>query len=75
MRITLTKGIGGKDVPVIFLQTECAVAADYLSFLNGVIDVLREERRDLEREANASGRTLKQPLKGVGSKRIEVQDE
>jgi hypothetical protein len=50
----------GQYVPVgVFFGAEGAVAADYLSFIQYVLGVLLEDVDDLEREANASGRTIK----------------
>lgn len=44
--------------PLAFLNTETAVAADYLLFLDGVIKALLSDLESLEREANKSGRTI-----------------
>lgn len=46
------------DAPFALLNTETAVAADYLLFLDGVIKALLNDRESLEREANKSGRTI-----------------
>ncbi len=75
MKFTVTKEINGEDVPILFLQTDHAVASDYLAFVGGAIELLRKERGDLEREANANGRTITHPYEGVGSQRVEVLDE
>ncbi len=53
---------------VAMLQTERAVAADYLNFINGVTEVLLRDRAALEAEANKSGRTINgHKFSGIGS--------
>jgi hypothetical protein len=50
------------------LNTDVAVAADYIAFIGGLTELLAFNTDDLEREANASGRTIDHPLiGGVGS--------
>lgn len=44
--------------PVSFLNTENAIAADYLYFLDGVLRGVINDRDSLERDANKSGRTI-----------------
>lgn len=78
------KGNAGKKfellvngAPVSFLNTENAVAADYLFFLDGVIRAVLNDRDSLEREANKSGRTINgHSFTGIGSVDIpQVSDE
>lgn len=69
------KGHAGKKfellvngAPVSFLNTQNAVAADYLFFLDGVIKAVINDRDSLEREANKSGRTINgHGFSGIGS--------
>ncbi|MCU5775197.1 hypothetical protein [Winslowiella arboricola] len=53
------------------INTESAVAADYLGFMNGVITALARDKAALESEANKNGRTLATGLKGIGSISLE----
>lgn len=46
------------------LRTETAVAADYVSFMEALTSALMH-RDSLEREANASGRTMNHPNFGA----------
>lgn len=56
------------NVPSLFLNTENAVAGDYLAFIGNVISLVMNDNVDLEREANACGRTLDHEFIGaVGS--------
>lgn len=63
--------------PLALLNTETAVAADYLLFLEGVIKALLSDRESLEREANKSGRTINgHGFSFIGSVNIpQVPDE
>ncbi|HAZ3442434.1 TPA: hypothetical protein JD357_001000 [Citrobacter freundii] len=63
--------------PLALLNTETAVAADYLLFLEGVIKALLSDRESLEREANKSGRTINgHGFSFIGSVNIpQVSDE
>ncbi|MEI9860248.1 hypothetical protein [Enterobacter bugandensis] len=45
-------------VPVAFLRTDKAVAADYLFFLDGAVRALSLDKASLEKEARASGKTM-----------------
>lgn len=54
------------------LSTESAVAADYLLFMGGVVEVLGKDKASLEAEANKNGRTLSTGFKGVGSIPFEL---
>lgn len=45
---------------VAVVNTETAVAADYIMFIEAAIEALKNAE-SLEREANASGRTTKHP--------------
>ncbi|WP_336797601.1 hypothetical protein [Erwinia aphidicola] len=62
---------------VQILNTDGAVAADYLSFIDGVVSTLQKSKEELETEANQSGRTLHgHTYSGVGSVSIpEVSDK
>ena len=52
----------------VFLNTEGAVSADYLSFVRDVLDtILRRADDALESDARARGRTLDSGFSGVGS--------
>ncbi len=52
----------------MLINTENAVAADYLSFISCVTDVLLCDRAALEVEANKSGRTINgHKFSGIGS--------
>jgi len=54
--------------PVALLNTDSAVAADYMLFLDGVIKAILNDRDSLEREANKSGRTINgHGLSAIGS--------
>ncbi len=44
--------------PVVTLDLDQAVAADYLSFIQGITEILLSRTEPLEKEANASGRTI-----------------
>ncbi len=59
------------------LNTDGAAAADYLSFIDGVISTLKKGKEELEAEANQNGRTLYgHTFRGVGSVSIpEVSDK
>lgn len=62
---------------VQILNTNGAVAADYLNFIDGVVSTLKKNKEELEEDANQSGRTLYgHPYNGVGSVSIpEVSDK
>lgn len=55
---------------VTILNTESAVAADYVGFLGSVVKTLNDSDA-LEAEANKCGRTLATGLKGIGSVPLE----
>lgn len=44
---------------LMFFNTQNAVAADYLSFIDGVTKALLNDSGQLEKEANMSGKTIK----------------
>ncbi|WP_216606209.1 hypothetical protein [Serratia marcescens] len=50
---------------VSFLNTENAVAADYLSFLDGAVEAMLRDTESLEKEANMSGKTINHPNFGT----------
>jgi len=52
---------------VAVLNTNGAVAADYLNFLNSVVRQLLKNKEALEAEANKSGRTLAHGFLGIAS--------
>ncbi|WP_367671857.1 hypothetical protein [Serratia symbiotica] len=62
---------------VSFLNTENASAVDYLYFLDSVLRAVMNDRDNLEREANKSGRTINgHGFSGIGSVSIiEVTDK
>ena len=49
------------DAPLIIMQTEKAVAADYVSFMQGVSSALLNDKNALENEAQKSGKTIDHP--------------
>ncbi len=53
--------------PSLLLNTENATGADYLKFVADVIALVGKDQAALERMANAEGRTLNHPWKGIGS--------
>ncbi len=55
---------------VTMLNTECAVAADYVGFLGSVVKALNNSDA-LEAEANKCGRTIATGFKGIGSVPLE----
>ena len=69
------KNEGDADyVPVCFLVSAGAVAADYLGFISNVIATVQQRaREDLEIEARQGGRTLKHTLPFTSS--VELGNE
>lgn len=53
-------------IPLISIDLTTAVAADYLSFVQGIADYLLRQKSHLEREANQSGRTIDHEMFGAG---------
>lgn len=45
--------------PLVLLKTKNAVAADYISFMDGVLKAMLNDTESLEKEANMSGKTIK----------------
>ena len=63
------------DAPLASIKTSTAVAADYISFMEALTRALMHPEV-LEREANASGRTILHPgFKTFGSAPISTIDE
>ena len=53
--------------PILFINTESAIAGDYIDFINDIIQLLKEDISSLEKEANANNRTINHHFKGIGS--------
>lgn len=55
------------------INTETAVAADYLSFIDSLTKALLNDSEGLEKEANKCGRTINgHGFSGIGSVPIEI---
>jgi len=58
---------GSEDLLYAGLNTEGAVAFDYIHFMSSFNDVLQCDMKSLEGEASKSGRTTGHPFKGIGT--------
>lgn len=56
------------------LNTDSAVAADYLMFMGGVVEALEKDKDSLEAEANKNSRTLATGFRGIGSIPLDSVD-
>ncbi|CAH4002196.1 hypothetical protein AB6V67_11650 [Serratia marcescens] len=64
------------NAPLGFLKAKNAVAADYLSFLDGAVKAMLCDTESLEKEANMSGKTIKHAnFKTFGALPIRKENE
>ena len=53
--------------PSLLLNTDRATGPDYVKFIADVVALVSKDQAALERMANAEGRTLNHPWKGIGA--------